>query len=112
MNIDGVVFSDYEPTGDTFLDTMIHGKDIYDALRSVLDQTENVGNVEWFLKFATDQTIDAILTDANVNIGASIECDELRRRSSERYAKELVVLTLIKRGHAKWVSVDYHKEDE
>ena len=27
MNIDGVVFSDYEPTGDTFLDTMIHGID-------------------------------------------------------------------------------------
>ena len=112
MNIDGVVFSNYEPTGDTFLDTMIHGKDIFDAMSHMLEVTQNIANVELFLKLATDQTIDAILTDANVNIAASIECDELRKRSSERFAKELIVLALIKRKHTKWVSVDYHKEDE
>ena len=113
MNIDGVVFSDYEPTGDTFLDTMIHGKDIFDALHRIYHASVHGGEeVESFLRVSTDQTVNAILTDANVNIDASIECDELRRKSSERYAKELIVLTLIRRGHAKWVSVDYHKEDE
>lgn len=109
MNIDGVVFWDFDITSDDYLDSMIHGREIFDAFCQMHQASiHGYEDVEGFLHFATDKTIDAILADANVNVDASIDCDELRKNSSERQAKELIILTLVTRGHNKWVSKTYN----
>ena len=111
MNIDGVVFHDDKVSGDAFLDTFVNGYYVFKSLRNVIASDGDYSCVKSFLKFADDNVIDAILYDANVNVIDTINISELYRRSSDRYAKECIILTLLRRGHAKWASKEYYEKE-
>ena len=108
MNIDGVVFHTHKASGDEFLDTNIHGCDVFELLRNVIEADRgNMEDVEVSLKCANDYVIDGILKDAHVNVGKTIDGNETYSMSTERCAKEKIILTLLRRGHTKWVSKPY-----
>ena len=112
MNIDGVVFHDHKASGDEFLDTNIHGCDVFKSLRNVIAANHDTEDVEIFLKCANDNVINGILKDAHVNVDETIELNKLYRLSSERLSKEEIILTMLRRGHNKWVSKKYHERSD